>query len=205
MDLLRQGTHYSEKRGHHIHIIESKTGLLTMVLSGDPANMVELTPTTLPSGQVVWLEGGISTVVAQKQIQYNPMVMQLLCQKIAEGMGLTRACKEPDMPSYPTLCKWRLAHPEVKEMLEQAFVDRADTLRDEAMEEAMNADEDNVDSQKLKHDAKKWAAGVDSPRYSPKAKIEANIQIPTQIIVQTGIDRTPAVRDVVEVKDDQSS
>lgn len=206
LDLLRAGTHFSEKRGAHIHIVESKTGVTTMVLSGDPQNMVQLTPTTLADGRIVWLEGGISTIVAQKNITYNPMTLQLLCQKIAEGMGLTRACREPDMPSYRTLCQWRRDHPEVREMLEHAYMDRADTLRDEVMERADQADEDDVEVRRLQVDVRKWAAGVDHAKYSPKAKIDATIAVPTQIIVQTGIERTaPVERDVTEVEDDKGS
>lgn len=198
LDLLKAGTHYSEKRGQHIHIVDVNSGLSTLVLSANPSNMVQLVQQESLTGEISWIEAGISNLTVAKQTEYNPLVLQLLCQRIAEGGSLTKICKDSDMPTYTTLAKWRLKYPEVREMLEQAYVDRADTLRDNALDAALAADEDNVDSQKLKHDAYKWAAGVDSTRYSPKAKIEANIQVPTQIVVQTGIDRTPVQRDVTE-------
>jgi len=200
MDLLRSGTHYSEKKGQHVHIINTKTGVTELVVSADPSQMSELVQHTQASGQIIWLEAGITNMISTSNTQYNPMTVQILCQKIAEGGSITKICKQAGMPTYATLCKWRKDYPEIREMLEQAYVDRADTLRDEALGEALLADEDNVDSQKLKHDALKWAAGVDSPRYSPKAKIEATLNIPTQVIVHTGIDRTP--KDVTPEKTD---
>ena len=38
-------------------------------------------------------------------------------------------------------------------------------------------------------DTYKWAAGVEDRRYTASTKVEATVSVPTQIVVQTGIDR----------------
>jgi hypothetical protein len=86
-------------------------------------------------------------------------------------------------------------------------------MRDKVMNEADNAvsHKDPIAATQTRIDAYKWAAGVDSPeKYSPRAKIGDLVVAPTQIIIQTGIDRdvTPtvdtkqaAVEAIQEVKD----
>jgi hypothetical protein len=116
-----------------------------------------------------------------------------------EGESLAKICKREGMPPYHVVSRWRRDSGEFKEMMEMARVDRAEMLRDKAMEEAEQADETDVASRKLKHDAYKWAAGVDDhARYSPKAKVEGTINLPTQIVISTGISRV-----VEEVKNER--
>jgi nucleoid-associated protein YgaU len=58
-----------------------------------------------------------------------------------------------------------------------------------AMQEALVADESNIQSQKLKHEAYKWAAAKDLPsRYEGKSKVDVAVTA-TTIMVATGIDR----------------
>lgn len=121
--------------------------------------------------------------------EYNPLVVDIICQKILEGGSLSQICGQPNMPSYAIFCRWRREHPVIESQLELARKDRAEALRDKALEFADDADEDNATSQKLKHDAYKWAAGIDDSRYSPKAKVEASVTMPTMIVLNTGIDR----------------
>lgn len=108
------------------------------------------------------------------------------------------------MPSYATLCRWRRIHPWIDERLHEARIDRAERLRDEAMELIEGTiDKDEVAAVTLKHKAKVWAAGVDDPnRYSPKAKIEATVNNPTQILVYTGIGATDGPKE--GIRDNQT-
>lgn len=63
-------------------------------------------------------------------------------------------------------------------------------MRDQALDEALAADEDSAQAQKLKHEAYKWLASTDLPeRYSAKTKIEGSLNIPMQLVVNTGIIR----------------
>lgn len=200
VELVKDGRHFAEKRGERIHIIDSVTGnsivIYTDAQNGQvPTHFLE---SALPNGSTVWIQEGINPVVGgMREITFNPITVDIILQKIAEGGSLTSICKLPGFPTYPTFCRWKRQHPWIEEALDSARRDRAEFLRDEAMRQALEADEDNVSAQSLKHEALKWGAGVDHAKYSPKAKVEATLNVPTQIIVSTGIDRTPpAEKDV---------
>jgi len=120
---------------------------------------------------------------------YSELILEIICNQLVEGKSIKEICAAPDMPSYSTLCSWKRNIPGVEDKLHQAREDRAEYLRDEAMEEILECDEDTVASASAKHKALVWAAGVDNARYSPKAKLEATLVAPTQIIVNTGIRR----------------
>lgn len=122
---------------------------------------------------------------------YSLHLVAAVCEQVAQGESLTKVCKKQGMPSYRQFCVWRKMHPEVSQMLEDARRDRAEALRDMALEEALKTeDKDDAVVQRLKHDAYKWAAGVDDQRFSPRAKVEASINAPMQIVLHTGIDRS---------------
>ena len=196
-DLLKDGRHFAEHRGEHTHIIDSITGVSVAVLAKDPrtALSARLIREESPSGVVTWVQEGIKLPTVRMGIEYNPLVLDLICQKIMEGKGITEICKESGMPSYTTLCAWRRSHPEVDVALARARKDRAEALRDKILLKAEKVMEDNegnkgdVSALGVLLDATKWAAAVDNDKYNPKAKVEATVNVPTQIIVNTGISR----------------
>lgn len=196
-ELLKDGRHFAEHRGGHTHIIDSLTGVSVAVLAKDPrtALSARLVRVVSPTGVETWVQEGLTLPVAYTGSEYNPLVLDLLCQKIAEGHNITDVCREPGMPSYNTLCKWRRAYPEVGAALESAKRDRAEALRDKVLARAEQIMEDNVGGKGdvsalgVLLDATKWATAVDNERFNPKAKVEATVNVPTQIIVQTGISR----------------
>lgn len=148
----------------------------------------------LMDGQVVLVEKGVDTSAVEhltvRAKTYDAVIVEIICQQLAEGGSLTAICKKAGMPTYATLCRWRRIFPEVDQMLDRARKDRAEYLRDKLMEEAMGADEDTVAVAKLRVDTLKWAAGKDDPnKYEAKPdKTQVNVA-PSVIIVQTGIDR----------------
>jgi hypothetical protein len=191
-DLIRQGTHFTEIHGDKLHVVPV-TGVgprivisRSTLLEGRQTNLQEI---TLESGEKILMERGELLPTITRTIQYSPAIIDMICTKLVHGKNLTDICNEPDMPSYALFTRWRRNYPEINEMLENARKDRAEWYRDQAMREAQKADEENLDVQKFLTEANWRAAGVDDGRYSPKAKIEANINQPTQIIVQTGIVR----------------
>lgn len=160
----------------------------------------------LPDGTLVVVEKGVDIsslnhIFLEKK-QYNPIFVDLIAQKIAEGGSLTKICKEPGMPSYATVCRWRRLHPEIEESFRKAREDRAEYLRDLVFDEAFAADEDNLGAQKLRVDALKWLAGKDDPnKYEAKPdKMQVNVT-PSVIMVQTGISRGEDAEVEVEAKD----
>lgn len=95
------------------------------------------------------------------------------------------------MPTYAQLRLWARTHPWIDEELERARRDRAETMRDNALDSALEAtDKNNAPAQALKTDTYRWLAGIDNEKYNPKTKVEATVNTPTQVIVYTGIDRT---------------
>lgn len=193
-DLIGDGRHFCRQNNSFVEIIDSITGKLVAALKSPYATSVPLEKITLPNGEEVWRDVELPTNLLENYayrgiVPFSPWMVDIICEKIAEGTSLTKICRQPGMPSYAVLCRWKRDHPEIADQLENARQDRAEYHRDQALEEAQAADEDNATAQTLKHNAHKWAAGVDNAKFSPKAKIEANLSVPTQIIVDTGIRR----------------
>lgn len=186
-----------------IEIIDMVTGHVRAVqrepfslLTGHQEVMVEH---MLPSGEKVLLQKGVDPglLANVRGEPFNQILVDLVCQAVAEGESLTKVCQKPGYPSYTALCRWRRQHPHINDQLDNARRDRAEYLRDKALEEAAGAESrDPIGAHNLRVDTYKWAAGVDDAKYSPKAKVEASVTMPTQIIVSTGINRTREVSDV---------
>lgn len=200
------------KKTGNLEQYDTTTGKLVAVISADNAHNTnkDLEEVRLPNGDLVSVEKGVDKALLLQPYYsrkgYSPMIMEALCAEVAAGRSLTDVCHDRGMPCYSTLMRWRRLYPEVEEMLQKARIDRAETLRDKAMETAMASDEDNVASSRLKVDTLKWAAGKDDPnKYEAKPeKMQVNVA-PTAILIQTGIDRGEAQNaHAHEIKDVQN-
>jgi hypothetical protein len=89
-----------------------------------------------------------------------------ICTRMAEGLPLTKVCRQAGMPSLTTVYAWRARHSEFDTMLRRARGDLADTLFAQAIEIADEKCVDGVAVQRnrLRVDARKWAAGKMNPR-----------------------------------------
>lgn len=189
-----------------VEIIDVMTGAVVAVqrtpfplLNGHQELMVEH---TLPSGEKIRMQKGIDPglLVHTQAEPFSQYLVDIICTLVAEGGSLTEICTRQGMPKYTTLCRWRRQHPHIQEQLDQARRDRAEYLRDQALKEAEGStSRDPIGAHALRVDTYLKAASFDDAKYSPKAKIEANITAPTQIIVSTGI-----TREVKEVTDDKT-
>lgn len=190
--LIKDGTHFASKQGAYIHIINSLTGR-TVCVHKELAAMTDKTPMvvkTLPDGTAIYTQANVQ-LSEVRETAYSLVLLDLICGEIAKGGSLTKICNgKSGMPDYETFRRWRRQHTEVDKALADARLDRAEYMRDKAMAEAEDATEDDINVRKFKHEAAKWSAGVDDGRYSPKAKVEATLSAPTQIVVMTGIDRS---------------
>jgi hypothetical protein len=180
-----------------IEIIDMYTGGVVAVqrepldlLTGHKELMVEM---TLPTGEKIYMQKGIDPglVVHTKSMPFNQNTVDLICQKVAEGQSLTSICKEPGFPSYSQLAVWKRSHIHIIRQLEEARRERAEYYRDQALAEAQTAEstKDPINASSLRVDTYKWAAGMDDAKYQAKTKMEATINQPVQIIVNTGIVR----------------
>ena len=190
--LIRNKTHKVRVVGNSLHVYNSTTGATEYILKKDYTKdaRTALIPHVI-DGNNVLVEEDIRERPATLKLAtaYSELILEIICNQLVEGKSIKEICAAPDMPSYSTLCSWKRNIPGVEDKLHQAREDRAEYLRDEAMEEILECDEDTVASASAKHKALVWAAGVDNARYSPKAKLEATLVAPTQIIVNTGIRR----------------
>ncbi len=216
--LLEDGSHFARQNRSTLEIINTYNGKLVAILAID-ANPSTTTneKVVLPNGETAWKDTNLPEefllAASRGVVPYSPWIIDVIAEKIANGAKITELCKLSGMPSYAVLCNWRNKYPDVEEKLERAKLDRAEYHRDKAISSAEEADEDNIGTFNLKHNAHKWAAGLDNPKYSPKAKVEATLNVPTQIVVNTGINRQPiqdspvqgSAREVDEVGEDQGT
>jgi hypothetical protein len=198
VELIRQGTHFSQAHGDKIYLYHKKTGHLHVVLHRSPlGNHGQLVKKEMAYGPLyVEEEIPIATIGAQQTVQFTPLLIEEICQKITEGGSLKSICSTPGFPTYSLFCRWRREHAWIEKALEEARFDRAEYLRDELVEIADSAESiKDAAAKALRIEARKWSAGIDNQKYNPKAKVEVTGAVATQIIVHTGI-----VRDVTETQ-----
>ncbi len=200
--LINAGTHYAEKIGDKIHVIDCKTGdVIIMYAAGTPKVPTTLELVVLEDGTKIWTqEALVPSTKNVRRIEFTPIIIDLMCQELLSGKGISDICKLDGFPTYTMFCRWRREHPWIDEALDKARKDRGEVFRDKAIAEADKATstKDPLGAHSLKVEAYKWAAAVDQPeRFSPRAKVETNVASPTQIIIHTGIDR--GEKPVVEV------
>jgi hypothetical protein len=190
LQLIKDGRHFTETSGQQIKIIDSLTGaLVAVLLKGAPTN-TRLMAHTNNDGTTTWIQEYLPLTITggSPELLFNPLIIDQMCTRIIEGEALTSICQSPGFPSYNMLRRWARHHPWIDEALDRARVDRAEHFRDRAiMEASLATAKDPVAASSLRVETYKWAAGIDNSKYSPKAKVEANIAMPTQIIIQTGV------------------
>lgn len=95
-------------------------------------------------------------------------VADSICERLIEGESLRSICRDEDMPSASTVCRWLSANEEFQEQYARARELQADSLFDECLEIADNTGQD-VTRDRLKVDTRKWMAGKLRPkRYGEK-------------------------------------
>lgn len=183
-----------------IEIVDMQTGMIVAVqrdylplLQERSDFMVER---VLPDGSKILVQTGIDPglLAHTESWPFSQTTVDIMCQLVAQGSNITDVCERGGgIPPYSVWCTWRRRHPEINEQLDRARHDRAEYYRDQVVKtaEAAVSSKDPLQAAALQVDAYKWAAGMDNSRYSPKTKVEATLNTPLQIIVHTGIDRTP--------------
>ena len=214
--LVREGKLTARKDGARVELL-TPDGRVVVVKKNletlTESQMPEYVRVTLPDGSFALAEKGMEWALAKTtHMVYRPYVVDLICARVAEGGKLVDICKEPGMPDYATLCRWRRQNPEAALAIEQARRDRAELMRDLAVTVAEEAEE-SIDGSRLRVDTYMKAAALDNPAYAPgRSKVDVSVNAqPTMIVVHTGIDlsqkvdlpeRTPdtlgEVRDVTE-------
>lgn len=198
-DMIRTGDYFARLGVHgYLEIVDAKTLEVEALVSPGPigGKLPVVERYIMPDGKEILLDKTVpkDALSESKPYKYHPWIVDRFCQLVAEGKSITKICSLPDMPSYAVLCSWRRKYPEVERKISEARLDRTEWLRDQALDEALEVVDHKFPTQaaRLKFDALTWAAGVDNPKYSPKAKVEASITAPVQIVIATGVpDKDP--------------
>lgn len=196
-----------------IELVHPYTGEV-LAVQKDAAASLEKTPdryqpVELPNGEVRYLEKTLDSGIfgnARKSWARNAVLEDLICQQLANGENIKDICKTPGFPTLSVFSKW-MQDPEFKGRVSEARAMRAEVLKEEVLYQADQAiaeaePEQSVAARKLKVDALKWVASVDSPdRFGNKTKVE-NSSTSTILIIDTGIRREDgAAKDAPETID----
>jgi hypothetical protein len=120
---------------------------------------------------------------------YTPELAAAILHRIIEGESLRAICKDRDMPNRSSVADWWDAVPGFRAQYDRAMELRADGLAEEALEEALTA-EDPLTG-RLRYDARKWFAGKLSSKYNDKAEV----RLSGELSLTSGIaDRLGAAR-----------
>lgn len=158
---------------------------------------VGLTPLTLETGDIVWVQKDLPLEEQRKlagrkfHYPYSRLLAERVCTMVAEGKTLTQISRMDGMPRYSTIARWKRDHPEFLELYKIAVEDRGEFYFTKMMEEveSAKADRDDVALARLKSDIFKYAAKVSSPKeFSETVKADVNMAI-SAIKIDTGIRR----------------
>lgn len=113
-----------------------------------------------------------------RALEYKQKIADAICEAIADGKSLRSICKQDDMPTTSTVCKWLSLVPSFAEQYTRAREMQADALADEITD---IADEITGDPQRdrLRVEARKWVAAKLKPRkYGDKQLIGSDPENP---------------------------
>lgn len=184
--------------------------------------------TERPNGDVVIIDENTGEVVeiqpsyeerfalykgSSASFSYHPYLGDILCEKIANGMPLTKISKLPGFPSLSVMMNWQAKYPDFRNKFKEA----RKILAQRASECLLNVagidletmefspiDKDEAKGRKLQFDALRWFAEKSDPSaYTTKSVMhKGDPDQPIQFMINTGIDRSgdaiqePALEDL---------
>jgi hypothetical protein len=156
---------------------------------------VELIEVTREDGSKVTVQKNIALdekTLGIRGAKMTPLLVDVLCSRVAGGESLKKISEEADMPSYAMISKWAAEDEKFAEKLERARASRAEYYAEKAVEVAEDAMPTlaGVAKAKLHVDTLWKAAEADKPqRFSPKLKVTGEIKHAHSLVVDTGIRR----------------
>lgn len=118
----------------------------------------------------------------------------IVCKRVIEGENILAICGDEGMPSWSTLCGWRVRNPDFAAKYAQARAESAEALEAEALKVSRNAhDKDTAAAARVYADTLKWAASKRDPkRYSERTKVDVTATLTLEQLVQQAILPAPA-------------
>lgn len=98
-----------------------------------------------------------------RALEFKQEIADAICELIADGKSLRSICRQDEMPTTSTVCKWLSLVPSFAEQYTRAREMQADALADEITD---IADQVTGDPQRdrLRVEARKWVASKLKPR-----------------------------------------
>ena len=194
-ELIQSGKIYLHRRLDEIFVKDAATHDTVAVYALRGTRYIQYDKIISTTGEITWCDPTATTsvkdLVEVNTVPYTEYTVHRLLERMVEGEALTKICKDAEMPSYSQLLRWQRVHPWIRQAVEDARIARAEYHRDKVLEEATIAKsyKDPINATQVRIEAHKWAAGVDDSKYKNNARIEATINVPTSILVNTGIVR----------------
>lgn len=116
-----------------------------------------------------------------RSLEFTEEIGDRICERLIEGESLRSICRDEDMPTTSTVCKWLTRVPAFAEQYARAREQQADTLFDEILHIAdtpllgrkikstsdgkvEEIEGDMIEHRRLQVDARKWMAGKMAPK-----------------------------------------
>lgn len=128
---------------------------------------------------------------------YNQAIVDIICERMAEGESIRQICKDADMPGQSTIYKWLDAHPDFVEQYARARELQADFYADQCIQIAddglndtyidengnKRTDQDVIARSRLRVDVRKWHASKLAPKkYGDKMAVTDGDGKPLQML-----------------------
>jgi len=108
--------------------------------------------------------------------KFDQVKFDAAMHRMANGVALTKICKEPGMPEYSALMGWILEDPKLYEKYARSKQMQADYYADETVEIA--DDDTNVPMARNRMDARRWHASKMNPRkYGERVTQDINANV----------------------------
>lgn len=147
-------------------------------------NKHQYSKVTTPDGKEIYISNDLTVKggFPSSPRTYSRLHADLILQKIIKGRTLVRACEELQI-DYTIVSTWRATNEEFKLRLEQAYIDRAERMHDDALQIA-----DDSKDPKTRIEARKWSAEKFHPeRFGQKTKISGDAKSPIAFTIVSGI------------------
>ncbi len=118
--------------------------------------------------------------MAVRQLEFTQEIADIICERLADGESLRSICRDDDMPSTVTICKWLGRLPDFANQYARARELQADAMFDDCLDIANRVaigvttitkasgvevhEGDMLNHRRLQIDVRKWAAGKLRPK-----------------------------------------
>ncbi len=150
----------------------------------------------LKSGEVVATSDEKVAIRQTNKFIYSLEARDMILEQLSSGRTLSEVGSMEGYPSYATLLRWRLDHPDFDEKINKIRQMLAERFHDEALREATSdmdceTEAGTMKQKQMKIDTLKWAAERNDPaKFGGSTKLLGDKNNPIGMyVLNTGIDR----------------